>query len=156
MPVGILSKLYYNQGLYGAPTWIEVDLVGDLKFTFSWNEGEGSARREALQVFEPTNASVMLEGKLRKQYDDTAYVFFRTQHRLRAVLDILMLDGANNVNGSDGFRFDAKLFQFDEDQAMQNVLYKDFTLKPCISSTTRRPKTVLVAGGVPVYTDLTN
>jgi hypothetical protein len=154
MPRGITSKLYFNQGVYDPATWILVDIVSDLTNNADWNEGEGSTRREVQQVFEPTNMNLTITGKMRKEIDDVAYLAFRGAHATRGVLDIMILDGLRTVNGSDGFRYDVKVFGWTEDQGLGVVNFRDFTLKPCIS--THGVYSVLVAGGVPTFTQLTN
>jgi len=155
MPLGITSKLYYNNsGVYAAPTWVEVDLIENLKITAAWNEGEASARREQVQVFEPTNMNLSLEGRIRKEITDVTYLFFRLMHNTRSLIDILVLDGPRTVNGSDGFRFNAKIHGWDEDQALQNVLFKEFALKPCMTVITQPPCIVIVNGGVLSFTTI--
>lgn len=149
MPLGITSKLYINIGTAIVPVWSEVNLISDLVVAADWNEGEASARLEQIQTFEPTNMALGLTGKVRKNITDTSYLLLRTAHRTRGILDVLVLDGDRTTNGSDGFRFDCKVTKWSEDQGLQQVIFKEFEIKPCIPS--NLPQTVLVAGGVLTY-----
>lgn len=137
MPLGITSKLYVNVAPDPrfnilADTWQEIDLVADLTVEGTWNEGEASARLEQTQTFEPTNMNLMLSGRVRKEIGDLGFRTLRAAHNGRAVLDVLVLDGSIRVGGSEGYRFDAKVFQWSEDQGLQAVVFKEFSLKPCI------------------------
>lgn len=154
MPRGITSKFYVNSGTYSVPTWTLVDLVSDLSNSADWNEGDGSTRREVQEVMEPTNMKLAITGKIRKDMNDPAYLLFRAAHATRGVLDVMVLDGAKDVDGSEGFRFDVKVFGWTEDQGLQAVNFKEFTVKPCIS--THGVYSVLVSGSVPVFTQITN
>lgn len=149
--IGILSVLYVNDGTYAAPTWIEIDLVSDLAVNPTWNEGESTARRTAVQTFEETTLALELPGKIRVDRSDAGFLVFEQAFHNRGVLDIMALNGAKDQNLSSGYRFDGKLFGFSEDQAMGNVLFKDFTIKPCAS--VNIPKFVAVVGGVPTFID---
>lgn len=140
MPVGILSKLYFNSGSYGTPTWVEVNLVSDLVVDATWNEAEGSTRAEQAQVFEPTNLKLDLTGKIRKNILDTPYLMIRAAHLVKTSLDILILDRSIATVGADGFRFEGKVFNWSEDQGLGTVIFKEFGIKPCIPSVGYSPQ----------------
>jgi hypothetical protein len=150
--IGILSVFYVNDGTYGSPAWVEIDLISDLAVDAAWDEGESTARRTVVHTFEQTMLALDIPGKIRKDHSDAGYILIQNAFLSRAVIDILALDEDNDVNGATGFRFDGKVFTFSEDQAMGNVLFKDFTIKPCASVNV--PKFATVVGGVPVFTDI--
>jgi len=152
--IGILSHLYANSGTYGSPSWLDIDLVSDLAVNPTYNEGESTARRTLVQTFEPTTLALELPGKIRVDRTDEAFLLLEQAFHNRLVLDLMALNGASDQNLSSGYRFDGRIFGFSEDQAMGNVLFKEFTIKPCAS--TNLPKFVAVVGGTPTFIDFGN
>lgn len=150
--LGVKSKLYLNTGSYGTPAWEEANLISDLQVNASWDEGESSARISLVKTAEPTMLALDIAGKVRVDY---AKDHFRLMHEAFIAadsLDVMVLDGAHTQNGSIGYRFDAKIFQWSEDQSLGAVLFKDFTMKPCATDTPA--KAVAVAAGVPVFSEI--
>jgi hypothetical protein len=150
--LGILSKTYVNTGTYGSPTWEEIDLIGDLAVNPSWNEGESTARRTRLQTFEPTTLALDVTGKVRVDETDTGFGLLEDSFLNNTVLDVMALNGSKDNEGAAGFRYDARVLNWSEDQALGNVLFKDFNLRPCASANV--PKAVKVTAGVPVFSDI--
>jgi hypothetical protein len=68
-------------------------------------------------------------------------------------VDFLVLDGANDLNGSTGWRADCCLFDASEEQNRSTRLYTAIDVVPTDSD--NLPKAVLVAGGVPTYAPIT-
>lgn len=149
MPLGITSTCYLNSGTYVTPIWNLLDLIADATVKADWNSADASVRRGRVEEAEPTNLVLELTGKVRKSMTDTAFLVLRAAHLIASTLDVLILDGLRTVNGSEGFRFDGKVFQWSEDQSLGVVTFKDFMIKPCIS--TNLPKSVIVNGGSPTY-----
>lgn len=152
MPLGITSKAYVNLGTYNAPLWEEMNLIGDLNVPMQWNLADGSTRAMRVQQQEPTNLTMDITGKMRKSMNNTAFLAVRAAFLTCVMIDVMILDGALDVNGSEGIRCDFKVSQFGEDQALQNVTFKDFTLTPCI--TDNYPQSVIVNGGAPDFTPI--
>lgn len=147
--LGIKSKLYVNEGTYATPSWAEVNLVSDLQVNGAWDEGESSARISVVKTMEATQLALDLSGKIRSQYTDPTYRILYEAFIAADSVDILVLDGDKTLNGSTGFRFDGKVFSFSEDQSLGAVLYKDFTIKPCVADNVA--KRALVASGTLAY-----
>lgn len=84
--------------------------------------------------------------------DTGGFLAMETAFLTRGILDVLVLDGGSSVNGSRGYRFDAKVFKFGEDQDVANIDYREFELKPCVSANAAYK--AVVSGGVPVFTTL--
>jgi hypothetical protein len=150
MPLGITSKLFLNAGLYGVPVWVTVDLISDLKYDDRWNQADSSVRRARLETMENTNRVIELTGKIRKEDTDPAFVMLRAAFVADTVLDVLCLNGPSTVNGSEGTRFDARVANFSEDQGLQAVIFKEFTIKPCAS--VNLPQLAVIVAGVITYT----
>lgn len=153
---GFKGKLYFNSGSYGSPTWNEVANVREVKLGAEMGEQEATTRAAGgIELAEPILHKLSVTGKIRNDTSDaTGFVALRTAYLTRAILDIMVLDGPRTTNDSYGFRFDAKCFAMGEDQAIENILYAEFTLKPCISTAGNAACSVVVSAGAPVFTSL--
>lgn len=149
--LGILSRLYVNDGTYEAPDWLEIDLVGDLQVGGEWTKGESTVRRTRIQTNEPTTLNLDTTGNVRVDSTDDGYNRLLTAWATTETVDFMVLNGAEDQNGAHGVRFDGKVFNMGEDQARANVLYRDFEMGPCASDNV--PKLVNVTAGAPVFTD---
>lgn len=155
MAMGILSKLYINNGgTYASPLWLEVSLIADLNMDGGWNKADSSVRAGRVETQENTNFRVELSGTLRKSMSDAGYVAMRNAFTQDTILDVLVLDGARTVDGSDGFRFEGKIGDFGEDQGLQSVVFKSFTLIPCAFGASFPPRAALVLGGVLTFQNI--
>jgi hypothetical protein len=152
--VGIIAGLYVSTAVHATPAFVEIDLVGDASVNFAWEEGEATTRQSLVNQSEPTKAALEVTGRVRVEVPNNA--IFNTIEKAaigRTVLDVLALNGKKDVPGSRGYRFDGKIFNWGEDQALGNVIFKDFNLKPCPSD--NDPKFVEVdPAGVVVEFDL--
>lgn len=165
--LGVFSRLYVNSnGLYNAPNWLEVDLVSELQNNANWNEGESSVRRGRTVTMEQTNLVLELTGTVRKELSaNAAFAVMNNAFMNATALDIMVLDGSRFQNGSNGFRYWSRIFNWSEDQSLPNVIYKAFTIKPCAWGepsydaqgnliSNERPKQVNIIGFVPIFTDI--
>ena len=106
-----------------------------------------------LKQYEPTLMDLALTGKIRTDESDaTGFVAMETAFLARSSIDVMILDGGNTVNGSRGYRFDAKVFKFGEDQALDGVLFREFELAPCVSD--NAVCKAVVASGAAAFTTL--
>jgi hypothetical protein len=150
---GLKANLFYNTASYGSPTWAEITLVADCAVEGTRDEAGGSTRASSVKLFEPTQLALGISGKVRTDSTDTGFAALLANFLdPSTAIDVLVLDGTTTENGSLGYRFDAKVFSMGEDQALNSVLFRDFTIKPCISA--NPVKSVLVTSGAPVFTTL--
>lgn len=106
-----------------------------------------------LKQYEPTLMDLAITGKIRSdESDTTGFVALETAFLGRTSVDVMILDGDDAVNGSRGYRFDAKVFKFGEDQALDGILFREFELAPCVSD--NAVCKAVVASGAPVFTTL--
>lgn len=157
--LGILSKLYVNQvisagGTFAAPVWALADLVSDLNVNSGWNQGESSVRRGRLQTFEPTNMALELTGSIRKDINDDAFFEIWRAHLNGTLVDVLVLDGLKEVDDSEGYRFTGRVFDWGEDQGLQTVLFKTFTIRPSCFDADEPAQHAIVTGGTLTFTAL--
>ena len=161
MPVhfGRDAFVAYNSATYGSPTWVEFTTIRDVQIP----DGEratldASGRDYGIELFEPGLLKLGIDFMIRTNESDTPFTFLETAALLNptatgAMLDILILTGRIATNGNRGFRLDMKIHKFfGEDQALDKILYRSVKLLPC--APTNPPKSVVITGGVPVYTTL--
>jgi len=153
MKLGILSKIYRNTGSHGGPNWSEIDKVSDIAVKPTWKEGDGSTRSSRVEKMAKTMLALEITGKIRVSNTDANYIALWQAAHTDDVVDLLVLNGPMNENGVRGYRADFQVFSAPEDQAMNIVLFMDFTLKPAPSD--NEPQKVVVSGGAPGYTDIT-
>lgn len=148
------AKLYNNTGNYGTPVLDEIAAVRDVSIPDgSFEEIDASGRDYPIKLTEPGLLSLSIDFKIRTNESDTDFTALETAALARSVLDIHVLSGGSTTNGNRGFRFDAKLTKFfGEDQNIDQILWRQCTLKPCVP--TNAPKSVVVSSGAPVYTSL--
>lgn len=158
MPVavkyGFDGTLSLNSGSYGTPTWAAVANTRDVKVGASLDEYDASTRAGGgVKQSEPTMLGLEVTGLVRSdQNDTTGFVALETAFLGRTSLDVLVLDGGATVSGSRGYRCDMKVFKFDEDQSLGNILHHEFSLKPCVSA--NPVSRAVVTSGSPVFTSL--
>lgn len=118
------------------PTWGSIPLISDCNVNGSWDEGEASARLSRVKSSEPTMLGLEVTGKIRVKdaLSLASYALLYEGHFKDILVDILALNGPVTEVGAEGYRFEAKVFNWGEDQSLGVVLFKDFSLKPCIPS----------------------
>lgn len=152
---GYLCGIYIRtSGSYASPTFSEIDLVNDMGVDDPNEKLDADSRgAHGLREYEPGRMDLNIAGMIRKDPDDAVYILIAAAKAARTELDVMVLDGKQTTNGASGYRMDMKVFKFSEDQAAGKVLYKDFEFAPCPSDNAKQ--TVVVSGGVPVFTDIT-
>ncbi len=148
------AKLYTNTGNYGTPVLDPIDAIRDVAIPDgTYAEIDASARDYGITLTEPGLLSLGIDFKIRTNESDTDFTALETAALARSTLDIHILSGGSTVNGNRGFRFDCKIFKFfGEDQNIDQILWRQVSLKPCVP--TNAPKSVIVTNNAPVYTAL--
>jgi len=149
---GIKCKLYLNTATYGSPTWVAIDFISDLAVNAVWDEAEGNIRGERVKSVAKTLLSLEITGKIRASDTDTNYATIIGAALSDSTLDLMVLNGADDVNGTRGYRADFVVLGASEDQSLGAVIFDDITLKPAIS--TNAVKSVLVTAGAPVFSSI--
>lgn len=147
--IGAKAKAYRETNTFASPTWSEVKRISDATLTETPVEASADDRGSRVQQFETTQYQIEFAGKIRVDPNDANYVAIRNAHAQDLALDMLILNGANDVVGSEGCRGWFKVFAWSEPQEMAGVLYRDFTMKPCPpedASETHVQKAIISAG----------
>lgn len=149
---GIKCKLYLNTATYGSPTWTEINFISDLSVNAVWDEVDGSVRGSRVKASAKSLLGLELAGKIRASDSDANYTTIIEAMLSDGALDLMVLNGAKDANGTRGYRADFNVFGASEDQSMGVVVFNDITLKPSIS--THLPHAVVVTAGAPVFSDI--
>jgi hypothetical protein len=158
--LGIDSKCYYNSAWawatrtgWDAPTWGVADLFEDFTMGGSWNVAPAGDRNQGVDAGAKTRVKLPVAGRMRVDDTDASYQAFLTAFLNReATLDLLVLNGPMNDDGAVGFRALFIVSDFAEDQGADMVLYRAFSGQPAPASLATPVMSVVVTGGVPVYT----
>jgi hypothetical protein len=140
--VGVKAKIYRNTGTYGSPTWVAMDLVKDVSVGMPWDMVDASVRGSRVKLYAPTQTDFSINMSMRIDYADTAYLAIRAASVSATAQDLLVLDGAVTEEGAQGFRADFHVSLTAQDQAIGNVLYDSFDLKPGVA--TNYPKAIVM------------
>jgi hypothetical protein len=131
---GVNSKVYRNtasgSSKYGTPTWTEVDHIKDATAPQPWDMVDASVRASRVKLYHPTQKDLAPTILVRCDDVDAGYLAFRQAAEEGTTLDLLIIDGPLTVEGSRGFRAFFHASETGQDQAIGNVLYSAFDLKP--------------------------
>jgi hypothetical protein len=150
---GIHARLYLNTVADppGPPVWNPMNLIGECSVSVAWNTAEAKTRATPVVRTARTTVPLTVTGKLLVDDDDAQYLVFDAAHfDSTKLLDILVLNGDIASNGVTGYRFFAELTSWTESQGTDEIVMKDFELKPGLYSTTL-PQRAKVTAGAPVY-----
>ncbi|MDB5310676.1 MAG: hypothetical protein JWO38_4878 [Gemmataceae bacterium] len=130
---GFKGVIAANGGTYATPTWSAMNNVAEAKIAMSRAEAEASMRAYPVKLTESIMREIEFEGTIRSDDGDTnGYILMEAAFIANAPLDVLILDGPIGTNGSRGVRCDMKVFKWEEDEGLDKLDYRAFTLKPCI------------------------
>lgn len=133
--LGFQGEIYRNTASEVSPTWSAVNLVGNAQVNPKYGEGDATARASnGVTETEPVLLGVEITGSIRKKNGDTNYAAFRAAFFARTALNLLVLDGKIATEGAQGVKGNFKVFDWSEDQSLNNVVFNSFTLKPCADS----------------------
>lgn len=179
MRLGIDCCFYRNSAALGAgwatPTWNLVDGIKDGDFTSVFDMFENTIRRgRGLKTYVPTTEEVEFSFMLtipdkvlfgttnavsagNPDFDDFRAI--QTAKRTKQPLDVMILDGASNINGVEGVRMFVHIAEFSQPQGNSDGLMMNVKLKPAqpdastlATSPTAVPSMhVRVTGGVPTF-----
>lgn len=151
--LGRNAKAYLNTGTHGVPTWAEIPQVSDLTAAGAWDTAEASTRESAVKMAVKTLVDLSVSGKLKFVAGDTNQAtIIEAFYNPATTIDVMILNGASNTNGTYGVRYDCQVTSKDEDQGLGVAIFDGFKLMPTPSA--NLPSWVKVTAGAPVFTTL--
>lgn len=131
--LGIQCKTYRNTATWDTPTWGEVSILNDFMVDPQWDRAEALTRESRVKRGVSTMVGMQFTGKILVRRSDAHYLAFLAAFQAQTPLDLLILDGKNNVAGSEGVRLLFDVIKFTDDQGPSNLRYRDFTIDPALS-----------------------
>lgn len=128
---GIECKIYLNTGTHGSPTWVEWSCARDATFNLTFEEvdatcrGSGGYRQSAI-----TLSAIEVTGNAIKEKADSTFLLMEAAAVAKDVIDVLVMDGSRTDANSDGWRLQAQFFSWVENQAYEDIVTVDWTMKP--------------------------
>ncbi len=131
MRLGFNGKTYRNTGSWGVPTWNLVDNIKDLALNLSktksdvtrratggWRANVGTIREATVEFGQVWNTS------------DDDYQTFLNSFLNGTAIDMMILDGAVGVAGSEGLRAEMEVMQFTRGEQLAEAMGCDVALEP--------------------------
>ena len=128
------AKLYRNTGTYASPTWEEIGNVKDV--TLNLEKGEADVTTRANNGSRATvgtlkDASIefqMVWDTLDSGFDAIRQAFFNN-----ASIEFAVMDGAITDPDSEGLRATFYIFNFTRNEALEEAIMVDVSIKPTYS-----------------------
>lgn len=151
MLLGINAGLYYNTGTYGLPTWTEITDVSDVKLDLSFQKVALPTRNSKVIKSGKTVAEAPLQFTIKQHLTDAAFLaVWAALISNTDVIDLMVLNAKDDVNGARGVRGEFVLYSLTDDQAITNALVYQIAAEP--ADTDNDFSTVVVTAGAPVFT----
>lgn len=136
---GIDCQVYVNTSVatdpYAAPVWSLWDCVRDTKLDLSTEEADNTCRASGgFSTSEPVLTNLEVSGNAIKDKADPSYIAIELAAVQKTKLDLLVLDGPKASADSDGWRIQAQITGWSENQAYKDIVTVDFTIKPTLSN----------------------
>ena len=128
---GDLCALYYNTATDATPTWVEITKAIDVSFPIQMGEAPANARDSEFKADEPTLIGIELT--FGYQYEpgaDTVFDALMTMALARTAKQFAACDGPIATAGQRYLKFFGKVFGIGNDQPLDGVETKEFTVKP--------------------------
>lgn len=155
--VAIAGVVYRNTGTYGSPTWTACPLIRDVTPNFPWDMVDASVRGSRAKLYAKTQIDLGAQVVMRADDADTDYnAWVDAAVSPTGKLDLLILDGPITAEGARGVRAEFVVGMSTQAQAIGDVVYSTFDLKPGVGTTiTNYPATVKMgAASAPTFTAL--
>ena len=130
----IKAVIYRNTGTYGSPTWTAMTLVRDVNISRPWDFASADVRATRVKLYAPTQMDFAVTMTMRCDDADTAYLAVDAAAISGAAVEFLILDGPIATEGVRGVRSHFHISDTGQDQAIGNVLYKNYELKAAFST----------------------
>lgn len=132
--IGINCKLYRNTGSYGSPTWTVINEVQDCRLVVNIGEADVTTRGgNGWEQMAAVLKSASIEFGLLNVPGSANFTAIRTAAINLTPIELLVLDGAYNVAGSQGLRAECGIFNFSRNEELKSATRYEVTAKPTYS-----------------------
>lgn len=134
---------YKIGGIAAAGSFVLLTNVRDVSLSLSHGEADSTTRANAgWRATEPTLKEAEVTSQIVFDPDDTNYTDLRTAWLNKSLVALALLDGP--LTTGDGWRFDTKIFNFSQNEPLEDVVLVDVTFK--VARSVSAPS--LITGGV--------
>ena len=133
--LGMNSKLYYNTGSYGSPTWTLITNVKDVEVNLDSETVDSTTRANSgwkSSVVTLRVASITFSMNYDKS--DTAHQAILDAYLAGTVKDFAVADGLIATTGTEYFRAECYIKSANYKQPLAGINMNDFTLEPTATS----------------------
>lgn len=128
--VGNDNKLYYNSATDASPTWVLIEIVGDVTLNQGVNEAEVDLRLLDYIVNLPAKHTTGLTAALANHFGNTVFDALKTIFENKTHTQFAVSDIAIATSGAEFFKLFAFASSWDWAQATQQMSNHDVTLSP--------------------------
>lgn len=133
--LGLDAKLYRNTGTYNSPNWEEMPNARDV--TLSLEDGEADVTTRGNDGWRAT-AGTLKDASIEFQSiwdtDDEGFTALQEAFFTRGTIEILALDGDVTAPGVQGLRATMRVATFTRNEALEEAITVDVSLKPAYSA----------------------
>lgn len=133
--IGVDCKAYRNSGTWANATWSELTDVSEATINQERGEAELVARGFSEALFFSAIMRRGVDFQLVYNSGDTDYEAIKDAFHNNTLIDLAFLDGNVNTNGTQGFRAEFNIFQFNVPQPLEEGSVVDVTVRPSARST---------------------
>lgn len=145
MRLGINAKIYLGGGLWTT----EGSVMNELSVNPTWEKGPADSKESRVKRSMKTMLGLTISGTMKKKPGDAFYEAVMDALVSDGTLNVLILDGAKDEDGSRGWRCDCQVFEGTEDQGANSTMYVSVSFEPTDSDTP--PQAVYVDGSSLTY-----
>lgn len=127
-------KLFRNTADYANPTWSEVLNIEDLSIPHEKERAEARPRDKNVVLSKGGFRDLGLTFTIYRDRDDASYDAFRSAFLSGTTVDVWAADGASDGAATAGWRFEAEVFSFNENEPGSEFSTAEVTLYPAISA----------------------
>lgn len=123
-----------NSGTIETPVWTEMNNVRDLEPSVSFSGVDITARfGGGFKVHEPALADLSFSTEHLYDPADIQLDVLRTSALARILVDVAIMDGPIDEDGSQGYRVQVKAHSHKRSEKVDGILSESFDWKPCYS-----------------------
>ena len=132
--LGLDAKLYRNTGSYGSPSWAEIENVRDLTLSMPKGEADVSTRGNGGWGADAgTLKRASIEFSMVNRESDTDLDAIRDSFLNNTDVEYAVMDGNITTSGSEGLRATMQVFNFSRNEALEEAITYDVSIKPTIA-----------------------
>lgn len=129
--LGMDAKLYRNTGTYAAPTWVELTNVKDVTLNLDKADADVTTRaNNGWRATAGTLKDASVEFQMVWDTADAGFTAIQQAYFGNTPIEVAVMDGPIATTGTQGLRATVGVFSFKRNEALEEAITVDVTLKP--------------------------